>query len=164
MHIVLLVFLSLLAASEVRAAGPLAPTRPSEIVTLAASFEPPGCPGGGAGARLDTRVTPEGTYVPLVVPPKRVLVLTEVRWLVDTTPDVDVAAVLRPGPETGGFVGVILPSGHSNASGRASGEAKFDPGIVLGSPDDFCIRLLPNGGSLTTPGNLSGAGFFAKDK
>ena len=156
--------LGVLVAAGARAAGPLAPTRATDIVTLAASFEPPGCSGGSSGARLDTRVTPEGTYEPLVIPPKRVLVLTELRWFVVTTANVEVAAGLRPGPETGGFSGLVLPSARSDANGHAGGEAKLEPGLVVRNPADLCVRLSPSSGGVVAPGNLTGAGYFAKDK
>ena len=156
--------LAVLAATGARAAGPLAPTRPTEIVTLAASFEPPGCTGGGSGTRLDTIVTAEGTYVPLQVPSKRVLVLTEIRWIADIAPNEQASVVLRPGPEQAGFIGVVLPGARADANGRATGEAKLDPGLVVRNPADLCVRVFGSGGGSASPGNLSGAGFFAKDK
>jgi hypothetical protein len=143
----------------------LGPAKPSEMVTLAASFVPPSCSDGSTGTRLDTIVTPEGTYTPLVIPPKRVLVLTEIRWIADIAPNVEASAVVRPGPEQKGFIGVVLPGARADANGRANGEAKLSPGLVVRNPADLCVRVFGSGGGGTTaPGNLSGAGFFAKDK
>lgn len=162
MRILLLCALSLLAAAAARAAGPLAPARPSDIVALAASPEP-ACASAQTGMTLDARMTPDGTYVDLVVPPKRVLVLTEVRWIIQTIADEEVSAVIRIGPQTAGFIGLVLPSARAGANGRATGEAKFAPGLVVRNPAELCVSLFANG-SLASPGNLSGAGFFAKDR
>ena len=156
--------LAVFAAAAAHAAGPLAPTRPSDIVTLAASFDPPGCTGGGTGTRLDTIVTPEGTYVPLQVPPKRVLVITEIRWIADIAANEEASAVVRPGPEQKGFIGVVLPGARADANGRVNGEAKLSPGLVVRNPADLCVRVFGSGGGSAAPGNLTGAGFFAKDK
>jgi hypothetical protein len=159
----LLATLALLAGAPAQAAGPLAPTRPSDVVALTASFEPPTCAGGTIGATLDRRMTPEGTYVPVAVPAKRVLVVTELRWVVDTLPNVEVAAIVRTGPEVGGFIGLVLPGARSDGNGRAIGEAKLDPGLVVRNPAELCVVVFPSGGSVIAPGNLSGSGFFAKD-
>lgn len=142
----------------------LGPKKASEIVTLAASFEPVSCSDGAAGTRLDTIVTSEGTYVPLQVPPKRVLVLTEIRWIANIPANEEASAVLRPGPEQSGFIGIVLPGARADANGRVNGEAKFSPGVVIRSPADLCVRVFGSGGGSAAPGNLSGAGFFAKDK
>lgn len=58
-------------------AGVLAPTKPSEIVTLDN--------GGGiacpaVGKAIDQQILPDGSRQPFVIPPKTVLVITEVGW------------------------------------------------------------------------------------
>jgi hypothetical protein len=153
-----------LAAAAAHAQRALGPAKVSEIVTLAASFDPPTCSDGSNGARLDRIVTPEGTYVPLVVPPKRVVVITEIRWIADIAPNEEASAVVRPGPEQPGFIGIVLPGARADANGRVTGEAKLSPGLVVRHPADLCVRVFQSGGGSTAPGNLSGAGFFAKDK
>jgi hypothetical protein len=162
MRTVALCVLALLAAPPAQA-GVVGPARPSDVVMLAASYDPPTCAGGATGTRLDTRLTADGTYEPLVLPTKRVLILTELRWVLQTVANENVTATLRNGPTTGGFVGLVIPGAQSGASGRAVGEAKFDPGIVVRNPAELCVTLNANGSS-TAPGNLSGSGYFAKDK
>jgi hypothetical protein len=151
-------------ASPALAAGPLAPTRASEVVQLFASFNPPGCTASAAGATLDTRVLPDGTYAPLVIPPKRVLVITDVRWIANTLePNEEIWVFLRPGPPQPGFGSLPLAGARSDANGRAAGQAHLDPGIVVRSLADLCVTLSDSGGP-KAPGNLAGSGFFAKDK
>jgi hypothetical protein len=162
MRIALVAVAPLLAAAAAVAAGPLAPTRPSEVVTLAASLDPPGCTGGANGTALDRMVTPEGTYVPIAIPPKKVLVLTEIRWRAQVPANEEVFLTLRPGPEQPGFSGIVLPGGRSDANGRVAGAASLGTGVVIRNPAEVCVRL--NGTINAFFPDVSASGYFAKDK
>lgn len=145
-------------------AGPLAPKRPSEVLTLVASYTTTTCPdGGGNGIAFDTVVTSDAAYAPLVIPPKHVLVLTALRWFHVGPPNEEFLLQLRPGPEAAGFTGVTLPGARSDATGRASGQVSLDPGIIVRSLQSFCLRMQTSAG-LSTPGNVSATGFLAKDR
>jgi hypothetical protein len=161
----LLAALPLLAPLAAHAAGPIGPTRASEALTLVASYDPPGCTGGLPGEKLDRVLRPDGTYATLVIPPKRVLVLTEIRWstLSPLAANEDVTVNLRPGADQPGIGGIPLPGARLDANGRGSGQAKLEPGVVMRSAADLCVTLFSSDGPFA-PGNLSGSGFFAKDK
>lgn len=161
----LLAALPLLAPLAARAAGPIGPARASEALTLVASYDPPGCTGGLAGEKLDRVLQPNGTYAPLVIPPKRVLVLTEIRWttLSPLAANEEVTLLLRPGANQPGVAGVVLPGARLDANGRGSGQVKLEPGVVMRSAADLCVTLYASDGAFA-PGSLSGSGFFAKDK
>ena len=158
-----LLFPLLLLAAAPTVAGTLAPTRASDVVTLVASYDPPGCPQGGTGAVFDRVLTAEGEYLPITIPQKRVLVLTSIRWLAIGPANEDVSLSLRPGPETAGFTGITLAGARTDANGRASGEAKLEPGLVVRNLANLCVRV-STGSGVTTPGNISAVGFFAKDR
>lgn len=66
-----------LVGSAPSSAGPLAPTKPSQIVTLD-NLAGAACP--VIGKALDQQILPDGTRKPFVIPPKTVLVVTEVGW------------------------------------------------------------------------------------
>ena len=161
----LLAALPLLAPLAARAAGPIGPARASEALTLIASYDPPGCTGAVTGEKLDRVLAPDGTWAPLVIPPKRVLVLTEIRWNVlnPLAANEEVTVSLRPGADQPGIGAIPLPGARLDANGRGSGQAKLEPGVVMRSAADLCVTLFSSDGSFA-PGNLSGSGFLAKDK
>jgi hypothetical protein len=157
--------LPLLAPFAAHAAGPIGPARASEALTLVASYDPPGCTGAVAGEKLDRVLQPDGTWAPLAIPPKRVLVLTEIRWVAANplAANEEVTVNLRPGANQPGIGGVALPGSRLDASGRGSGQVKLEPGVVIRSAADLCVTLFASDGAFA-PGNLSGSGFLAKDK
>jgi hypothetical protein len=57
-------------------AAPLAPAKPSDIVTLASD----GTTCAGSGLLVNTRILPDGTTTPFAILPKKVLIVTEVEW------------------------------------------------------------------------------------
>jgi hypothetical protein len=117
------------------------------------------------GEKLDRVLQPDGTWTPLVIPPKHVLVLTEIRWNVlnPLAANEEITVSLRPGANQPGIGGIALPGGRLDANGRGSGQAKIEPGVVMRSATDLCVTLFGSDGAFA-PGNLSGSGFLAKDK
>jgi hypothetical protein len=81
--VVLLAILGVRGEAQVRAAlvqlvnPPLAPTKPSDMVTLRSSGSV--CT-GSPWRRLDRRVNPDGTVTPYTIPAGQVLVVTSVDW------------------------------------------------------------------------------------
>ena len=66
-----------LVGSAPVSAGPLAPAKPSQIVTID-NGNGTACP--VVGKALDSQILPDSSRKPFVIPPKTVLVITEVGW------------------------------------------------------------------------------------
>jgi hypothetical protein len=132
------------------AAGPLTPTRPSDVVTLVNGA---GNPCTVTGSALDLRVQPDGTRVPFAVPPGRVLVVTGIDF---TTPDAaatDVELFVERPPDAS-QVFVTSTAGGGSAS---------IPDVIVGSGSALCVRAVPKGGG-ASPVLAVVHGFLAKDK
>ncbi len=134
-------------------AGGLTPSKPSSLVTLVSL----GACGSGSH-KMDTRIMPDGTAVPFVIPPKEVLVLTGIEWVFVVAAGqggiIDLLLV-PPAPAVGFEVfsaGALAPG---NGIGRGSA---LIPDVVAGPGVDICADV-PFGASSVTL-----HGFLAKNK
>jgi hypothetical protein len=134
-------------------AGVLAPSKPSSLVTLMSS----GACGTGSH-KMDTRIMPDGTAVPFVIPPKEVLVLTGIEWVFVVTAGqgglVDLL-LAPPAPAVGYQVFSAEALAPGNGIGRGSA---LIPDVVAGPGVDICADV-PFGTSSVTL-----HGFLAKNK
>ena len=149
----ILVAVLLVALAGTVQAGVLAPAKPSSLVTLVSL----GACGTGSH-KMNTRIMPDGTAVPFVIPPKEVLVLTGIEWVFVVTTGqgglIDLLLV-PPAPALGYQVfsaGALAPG---NGIGRGSATV---PDVVAGPGVDICADV-PFGASSVTL-----HGFLAKNK
>ena len=140
-------------------AGPLAPTKASDLVVAGTSNSAPDCP--IAGRAFDVRFLPDGTEEPFVIPPKRVLVITSVDFNLSSAPpdpgETQTAApvvALQTGTSS---VPLLQGSAFSDTGGQVAGTMVASPGIPVRAGPALCIL-----GGNTPYGILHG--FFAKDK
>jgi hypothetical protein len=155
--------LGCLALATIADAG-LAPTKGSQLVTVSAGG---GCaiPGHPNAAGFATRVTADGTLVPFTIPPKQILVLTDVvvSTTFQTSGHVFLVNVLVGNAAGGNAVtGRIVTSAASGAF-----DTTFAPpnGIVVKSGSNVCIEA----GDFAFPGAFVGTyafahGYLAADK
>ncbi len=136
-------------------AGPLVPTKPSQVVTLATSGL--ACPPLGGGQVFDVRVGSDGSETPFSIPEGQVLVITGIDWsiLLPASAGETVVAFLRTPPSPSAAPIVWRDAALADADGRAGGSALI-PNVVVKPGVPVC--LFP-GGAI---GNLHG--FLAKDK
>jgi len=156
MHRISLLSLSTLVALALTgpaAAGPLAPARASDVVTVYTNGAP--CP--IVGVAFDTIVLPDGTSQPFSIPPKRVLVVTSLDWNVTSgSPGVAAAPVLSL-QTGGGGLPILQGSGVTDSNGTAAGTVTASTGVVVRSGPQLCLV-----GGVGPAGLIHG--FFAKDK
>jgi hypothetical protein len=137
-------------------AGPLAPTKPSQVVTLANSGL--ACPLLGGGQVFDVRVGSDGSETPFSIPDGQVLVITGIDWsvfLLPGLPGETVIAFLRTPPSPSAAPTVWRGAAVADANGRAGGTAVI-PNVVVKPGVPVC--LFPGGSA----GTLHG--FLAKDE
>ena len=134
-------------------AGVLAPSKPSSVVTLASLSA---C--GTGSHKMDTRIMPDGTAVPFVIPPKEVLVLTGIEWAFSVAAGqggvIDLL-LAPPAPAVGYQVFSAEALAPGNGIGRGSA---LIPDVVAGPGVDICADV-PFGASSVTL-----HGFLAKNK
>lgn len=140
-------------AAALAQAGPLAPTKASQLVTLQASALDPAC--GVAGKRFDTRVTSDGQFdVDFAIPPKQVLVLTGAEWAVfGANPSATNLVSLG----TNGGASYFIGTAQADAGGTAGGSARFSHTIRPGTT--LCISSVG-----VSDLNARLHGFLAKDR
>ncbi len=131
-------------------AGGLTPSKPSSLVTLVSL----GACGSGSH-KMDTRIMPDGTAVPFVIPPKEVLVLTGIEWVFVVAAGqggiIDLLLV-PPAPAVGFEVfsaGALAPG---NGIGRGSA---LIPDVVAGPGVDICADVQFGASSVTLHGVLA---------
>jgi hypothetical protein len=142
------------------AAGPLAPSKPSQLVSARAVSTP--CPfetqAGNNAYEITSMSTPDGVQAPFAIPPKQVFVITSAYLTLTGGPANDTAQLYLFAVE--GESGSILTEGvaATNASGLAIVERVLPTGIAVKSGKALCV--------LGSQGNSLGSvtGFFAKDK
>jgi hypothetical protein len=144
------------------AAGPLVPTRPSQLVTVRAlrgGSQP--CPIDPTGDlsesfQIDLMANLEGPQRPLVIPDENVLVITHVHLTPEDAPaniQVKLAVVAITGTE----LGVLAETdANTNADGFASADLDLPSGIAVRRGQPLCAAA----GRGTSFGTVSG--FFAK--
>jgi hypothetical protein len=149
-------------------AGPLAPSKPSDIVTLMpdASGANGACTTSSQEQRVDAVISSaDGSLSPFTIPDKEVLVLTGGTWeTVSAAPNVNVLLELRlktASPGTNNLI-VSAPAVRSDAAGIAAGSFTLEPGIVIKPGASLCASL--NIGGTNTLAFPRLTGFLAKDK
>jgi hypothetical protein len=154
----------LAAAAPNLAAAPLAPSKPSQVVSAMAfpSAGSPPCEGLGAGRQPSLLGRPDGTTVPFAIPPKSVLVITSVDFIVTEAPqNTNIALQLfarDPASAPTAFGNFAMVGGLSDSGGRVFGNAELPAGLVIKPPAIPCG--VPTFGEITF---LVVHGFFAKD-
>jgi hypothetical protein len=137
-------------------AAALAPAKASDLVVAVTLDQAATCTGGGRP--FDTRVLPDGSQVPFVIPEKRVFVITSLDWnLGSGAPAGELAlptVLVKNG--TNSFP-IIQASGFTDPDGTAGGTVLVPNGAAVRAGSQLCIL----GG--TQPNGLL-HGFFAKDK
>lgn len=146
--------------------APLAPTKPSQIVTLQPDvlIGTPPCSGVQFGVRQ--MVNPDLTTAPLVIPDKQVLVVTSGTWRTAsaaTPADRHLALRLFLKDGTSNQVVVLLGAGAvSDVDARASGSFRLDPGFVVRPGQTICAELATDG--LPVAVTVIANGYLTKDK
>jgi len=159
-----LTLIALVLLAPVPALGLLGPTKGSQLVTLEASAP---CPyTARANARvLNTVVGPDGSTQPLVIPPKRLLVLTDASLSAANQPAGDVMAfqLLVGAPGTTGEL-VDFRFEDVRSSGIATIAFPESNGIPVRAGSVVCVDAanLTHGGSVVFIG--VGHGYLAPDK
>jgi hypothetical protein len=138
-------------------AAPLAPAKASDLVVVYIKDPKTTCP-GGIGKPFDTRVLPDGTEEPFVIPPKRVFVITSFAFAIGSeAPAGEVAAPSVIAKTTTTSAPLLIATGTSDSNGDAAGTFSLPNGVAVRPGPTLCMV----GG--TTPNGIL-HGFFAKDK
>jgi hypothetical protein len=148
------------ALSTAATAGPLAPGRPSDLVTLRSSGA--ACGVNTIGRALDLQQNPDGTEQPFAIPARKVLVVTGFDWAQGITGAPGKAEVMFLHSQTPS--GVIWPMVTSHADGSADGRAGASvavTGVVFREGQTLCFSAnTGNIGSVVAQVH----GFLAKDR
>ena len=152
------------AATQVLA-GPLAPSKPSDVVTLM-----PNLSDGSNGScnspelRVDGVIdSTDGSLSPFTIPAKEVLALTGGTWShKSVTPNANafLELSLRTGTTSNNLVATTAV--RSDAAGVAAGTFTLEPGIVIKPGASLCAVLDVAGTDAVVFPRLTG--FLAKDK
>lgn len=147
--------LAILLLPGVSSAGPLAPGRASDLVTLITKDLTP-C--AVAGVAFDTRVLPDGSAVPFTIPAKHVLVVTSLHFVAGAAPVAGQTgtAVLTLATATTSHA-VLQAVGVTDSDGTYAGSAHSEQGVAVRAGATLCLL-----GGTSTSGVLHG--FLAKDK
>jgi hypothetical protein len=145
------------------AAGPLVPTRPSQVVVLVPTATDKS-PCNVTGYPVDQMRASDGTVSPFVIPEKQVFVVTSV----DVFGSADEPnrryffslGLNGDGPVPGGTL-VVGDAGLTDAFGGYSGSVTVPTGVVVPRGQLLCARL---SGPNDEPTFMRVHGFFAKDK
>ena len=155
------------AAATPVLAGPLAPSKPSDIVTLMPDAS--GANGACATAPQEQRVdalinTADGSLSPFTIPDKEVLVLTGGTWE-DLSAAANVNVFLELSLRTAAPTSINIvatPAVRSDAAGVAAGSFTLEPGIVIKPGASLCASFNEAGTNTLAFPRLTG--FLAKDK
>jgi hypothetical protein len=167
MYMTRVVTLVLVAAAATPVlAGPLAPSKPSDVVTLMpdASGANGACGPAMQEQRVDALINgADGSLSPFTIPDKEVLVLTGGTWE-DVTAAANVNVVLELSLKTATTSNLIAatPAVRSDAAGIAAGSFTLEPGIVIKPGASLCASFNVAGTSTLAFPRLTG--FLAKDK
>jgi hypothetical protein len=147
-------------------AGPLAPSKPSDIVTLMpdASGANGACGPGTQQQRVDAIINgADGSISPFTIPDKEVLVLTGGTWE-DLSAGANVNVFLELSLRTANTNNFLAatPAIRSDAAGFAAGSFTLEPGIVIKPGASLCASFNVDGTNTLAFPRLTG--FLAKDK
>src|SRR5262249_549990 len=157
---VLSVTLFLLGLASTPATAALAPSKPSQLVTVAASGS---CTALGLTTDLfNTLVKGDGTTAPFSIPAGQVLVITDLTvFAPGKTADGTVQVQVVVGTATSHF-GIVTANVTANASGGVGFAATFPTGIVVKSGASICPVAFDGTSNVAAGGSLHG--FLTKDK
>ena len=144
---------ALLALPVVSHAGPLGPTKPSQLVSL--TYSGATCSVGG-GTKADTRAMGDGSTAPFTIPAGQVLVITGVQWNESGSGTADSSFLYLVG--SGGTAVVSVGAGLVGTGGYGGGNFGVS-GVVVKPGTDICIGL--NSLSTAYP---TVQGYLTKDK
>jgi hypothetical protein len=137
-------------------AGALAPAKASDLVVVYTKELVGTCPNGGRV--FDTRVLPDGTEAPFVIPPKRVLVITSLEYSFQSNADPNWNATPLLSLQNGPSIQPILRGfGVTDALGSGSGQVLVPAGVAVRAGPMICISAGEGASGVLQ-------GFFAKDK
>ncbi len=130
------------------AAGALAPSKPSQLVTLSSSGGDTCAAPLGTWFKMDSQVNADASSSPFTIPPGMVLVLTQADWTDQGgTADVDRFIIrLQNGTEIP-FVGDGTRTIGASAGG---GSISFSPGVVVKPGTDICVTSTSTGFTAAT--------------
>ena len=161
----MLAFAASIALAAHAAAGPLAPSKPSQLVTAFGGTQQAAPCGDVAGwNRVDKIGNADGSTSPLEIPPKSVLVVTHLEIAVlgataSSFTSVLFAAVDPANPPALGSLGANSSVvGVADATGRLQASETIPDGLVVKPPALLCY--LPVG----TAAGVTAHGYFTKDK
>jgi hypothetical protein len=151
-------------------AGALAPTRPSQIVTVVTGGST--CAGTG-DSRLDTLDNPDGSAVAFTIPVCKVFVITEAQARGDAGAPFGSAGhngqvfLYRNGLSSRSSITVDIGTLGSFGTSRPAFSAPphvFSTGVVVKGGTDVCVNALDLTTQTTITGNAVLHGYFASDK
>lgn len=145
-------------------AGPLAPTRPSEVVTLyGTSTNQPTCAMGANTMKIQVRHGSDGSQTGgYVVPEGRVLVITDVAFRVNTTPPgADFEGTIVADQGSAPFA--LIPGGAIDGNSVAVGAQHFSQGPIVKGGTKLCF-VERQGRPIYTDSQVIVHGFIAKDR
>ena len=135
----------------------LAPSKPSQLVTIYSPNGPSSC-GSGSG-ELAVQILPDATAVPFTVPPGQTLILT--RLDVALFGGSAVANVNLRGVDVATSNAASIAYQLVNVSGVTTIHFEFPSGIAVRSGVRLCITT---SSSIISVGDSYAYGFFARDK
>jgi hypothetical protein len=156
--------LALVFLAAPSAAGPLQPTRASQLVTAYGGADAPAACGATVFSRVDKIGNPDGSSASFVIPPKSVFVITDIAvsgsgGTPGNLATVSVLAVDPANPPAPGAIGAhAAASGVIDPIGNFQGTATIPNGLVVKSPALLCYT------SVTPSVSVIAHGYFAKDK
>jgi hypothetical protein len=118
-------------------AGVLGPKKPSELVTAKTSGAA-GCNGAINVHFVDTQVTPDGSTLPLAIPPGQVFIVTKVTVRITNAAPASVQAGVVVGDAASGVV-VDQRSAPVDASNAASFDFEYPNGLAVRPGKSLCI-------------------------
>jgi hypothetical protein len=153
---------AVLALAVPASAGPLAPSKPSQLVTVRAVSEP--CPIKSSPTttpyQLTSMSSSDGNQAAFAIPPKQVFVITSASLVVTNGDPNETAQLVVFGLNAAGTDGTVFVEGYARTDDN--GFATFVQTLPTGIAVKSGVRLC----ALGTTGSTLGAvtGFFAKDK
>ena len=161
----LLVALGLVSLLSTAHAEPLAPTKPSELVTIRTTFSGSPAPCDGTNVPVRTVINPDATGSTLAIPAGQVLILTGGSWRSASPVAANRTFHLVLSFQTGA-AGAAVFSGAgamSDATGEVSGSFDLGSGLVLRPGTTLCAALDSTAVS-DDPALVHVYGFFDNDK
>ena len=149
-------------AADAAHAGPLAPTKPTQAITVLAQTTSAVCPPGGPGKSVDIKQNPDGSTEPFTIPPKTVFVVTRVDATLSGTPSRTLVGglyIFGAGPAPSFVTFVPLPT---DADGHATGTVTIPSGVPVKPGATLCFLPTPTESVSSAAAIVHG--FFAKDK